>query len=135
MAFTKTLTMSDIESKLVVPNDLFRETIFSPTPLGSGGEAVNFFVRDERGLTWNFRMTCIRAHGSSRQKLVVSAGWLSFVRDRKLRTGDFLSIFRDHNMSGDRMLFRIEVKRRSEKSRVNNNGSHHDDTHEWTRLV
>ena len=129
MAFTKTLTMSDIESKLVVPNDLFRETMFSPTTLG-GGEAVNFFVRDERGLTWNFRMTCIRAHGSSRHKLVVSAGWLSFVRDRKLRIGDFLSIFRDHNMSGDRMLFRIEVK-----SRDNNNGSHHDNTHEWTRLV
>ena len=127
MAFTKSLTLTDIESKLTVPNNLFSE--FFPAHGGGvgDGDAVNIFVRNQNGLTWTFRLSCIQASGSKRYKRIVSAGWLSFVRDRKLKIGDVLSIFKEHGNS-DRILYKIEVKRRSENSKVNGSD-------EWTRLV
>ncbi|EXB39114.1 B3 domain-containing transcription factor NGA4 [Morus notabilis] len=117
MVFTKSLTQTDVESKLMVPNEFFRE--FPPS---QNGGAVDLLVRNQNGLMWTFRMSSIRA-GSNRSKLVVSAGWLSFVRDRKLQSGDCLSIYKEG--SGER-TYRIEVKRRER-------GKGSDG--EWTRLV
>ena len=118
MKFTKSLTQTDLKSKLIVPNDFFAE-FFQSFNAGGGG-AVDLLFRNQNGLTWTFRMSIIRT-GSNRHKLVFSAGWLSFVRERKLETGDILSIYKEE--SSERM-YRIEVKRRK--------GS---DSNEWIRLV
>ncbi|GMN59722.1 hypothetical protein TIFTF001_028813 [Ficus carica] len=118
MKFTKSLTQTDLNSKLVVPNDFFIEFFQS---FNGGGGAVDLLFRNQNGLTWTFRMSIIRT-GSNRHKLVFSAGWLSFVRERKLQTGDILSIYKDE--SSERM-YRIEVKRKNEDSNSN----------EWIRLV
>ncbi|GMN59721.1 hypothetical protein TIFTF001_028814 [Ficus carica] len=117
MQFTKSLTQTDLKSKLMVPNDFFRQFFHSDN---GGGGAVDLLFRNQNCLTWTFRMSIIRT-GSNRHKLVVSAGWLSFVRERKLKSGDFLSIYKEE--SGERM-YRIEVKRRK--------GSN---SNEWIRLV
>ncbi|PON55712.1 B3 DNA binding domain containing protein [Parasponia andersonii] len=76
----------------MVPNGFFRN--FFPAHRGSGGGAVDFMVRNQNGLTWTFRMSNIRT-GPDRYKLVVSDGWLQFVRDRKLKGGDCLTIYKE----------------------------------------
>ncbi|CAM0912464.1 unnamed protein product [Alopecurus aequalis] len=113
--FDKVVTPSDVGklNRLVVPKNL-AERYFLPRLLGGGGPAaarlagVVLRFEDGRGSgrAWAFRFSYWR----SSQSYVMTKGWSSFVRDRRLAAGDTVSFCR----AGAR--FFIDCRRRGEIS-------------------
>ncbi|KAL5789702.1 hypothetical protein ACOSQ2_004590 [Xanthoceras sorbifolium] len=96
--FTKLLTKSDIESKLVVPT-----TALQHFSMPEGGHCTDLMVTDSTGQGWPFRLY-IRASGRY-PKPLLTTGWLQFVRTKGLQVGDEV-IF-----SKEEEKYKIEVKR------------------------
>ncbi|KAJ0043197.1 hypothetical protein Pint_18158 [Pistacia integerrima] len=99
VVFSKLATFTDITSRLELPITALDHILL---PLGE--HKVELAVTDSSGEPWIF-CCCTRPQGH--RKPCLRTGWLAFVRAKRLRVGDRISL---HRLEVG--AFRIEVRRR-----------------------
>ncbi|GLT51290.1 hypothetical protein SLA2020_247100 [Shorea laevis] len=103
--FEKRLTQTDVERRLAVPSDTFRNHFELPRDR----HYVDLLVKDSTEKVWTFRCS-IRQTGNH-PRPVFSAGWLEFVRIKGLQIND-QAVFHKERDSASGAEYRIEVQRR-----------------------
>ncbi|KAL9431424.1 hypothetical protein AB3S75_026583 [Citrus x aurantiifolia] len=88
--FSKTLTKTDINNKFSVKS----KSLPSFPPFGAQTYAQDFNAEDEEGKKWLFRLIIRKG---KHKKPVISAGWRSFVRQKKLKIDDKVLFFKEQN--------------------------------------
>ncbi|KAK3022276.1 hypothetical protein RJ639_045383, partial [Escallonia herrerae] len=115
--FEKQLTPSDVGklNRLVIPKQ-HAEKHF-PLNGGSGGENGQLLsFEDETGHSWRFRYS----YWSSSQSYVLTKGWSSFIKEKRLSAGDTV-LFERHRVIADRLFIRL--KRSSAATPPDNSGA------------
>ncbi|KAJ6394859.1 hypothetical protein OIU77_023963 [Salix suchowensis] len=100
----KELSRTDIECRLAFPTASLRA--FS---MPEGETAVYFEATDTLEKEWNFRLS-IRGENDPYTKPVITGDWLQFVRDKGLRVGDKINLWREEGVTGVRYSVRAERK-------------------------
>ncbi|KAJ6427702.1 hypothetical protein OIU84_023156 [Salix udensis] len=92
----KELNRTDIELCLAFPTSSRRA--FS---MPEGETAVYFEATDTLEKKWNFRLS---------RRSVITGDWLQFVRDKGLKVGDKIFMWREEGATGVRYTVRAETK-------------------------
>ncbi|KAI9162488.1 hypothetical protein LWI28_027886 [Acer negundo] len=104
--FSKSLTITDIETRLTVPTRALRHI-----NMPEGVNNVDLFPTDSNGNQWLFRCnTRLNGH----PKPAFTTGWLDFVRDKGLQIGDkvtFSKLQEDEDEVGRAPQYRIRATR------------------------
>ncbi|KAK6227807.1 hypothetical protein SCA6_000147 [Theobroma cacao] len=86
--FSKVLSPTDIEHRLAVPSEILWAFEFDDK-----ARAADFHVEDVAGQKWHF--SCSTRKKDFHPKPVVSKGWRRFVKDKRLRVGDKVVLYKD----------------------------------------
>ncbi|KAF9690280.1 hypothetical protein SADUNF_Sadunf01G0179100 [Salix dunnii] len=106
----KKLSRTDIECRLA-----FSTSSLWAFSIPEGETAVYFEATDTLEQEWNFRLS-IRGENDPYTKPVITGDWLQFVRDKGLKVGDKISLWREEGVTGvryriraERMIFKVWV--------------------------
>ncbi|CAN7089217.1 unnamed protein product [Brassica rapa subsp. narinosa] len=122
--FDKVLTTSDVGklNRLVIPKQ-HAENYF-PLEENENGTMLEF--QDKNGKMWKFRYL----YWSSSQSYVMTKGWVRFVKDKNLESGDTISFHRsyvpDDTEPGKRIKkLYVDWRHRADRNLVHNINHHH----------
>ena len=106
----KKLSRTDIECRLA-----FSTSSLWAFSIPEGETAVYFEATDTLEQEWNFRLS-IRGENDPYTKPVITGDWLQFVRDKGLKVGDKIFLWREEGVTGvryriraERMIFKVWV--------------------------
>ncbi|GLT86299.1 hypothetical protein SLE2022_044440 [Rubroshorea leprosula] len=105
LLFSKLLSQTDIEVRFSVPMESLDAFEFQ-----QGEFKVNFEAIDIKEKPWNFRLT--KRQKDVHPKPVLSAGWLAYVQEKRLRKDDKL-LLRVEGKETKKRRFRIHALRKA----------------------
>ncbi|KAF9671124.1 hypothetical protein SADUNF_Sadunf12G0014900 [Salix dunnii] len=101
--FSKILSKTDTSKALSVPTKYLKSL-----PSFKGGHAASFQAMDESGFVWTFQCS---TRQKGHPKPVLSKGWLSFVRNKKLKVGDKIKFISVLDQTAATPFYRVRAEK------------------------